>query len=212
MPVERSRALAGMEKSELNIRFITENNLSDWIVEGSPLHPAYQYLSAIHRADYLRVYFMHHYGGGYADIKHISSSWIPSWDNLFKSDKWAIGYREIGPRGVAMVPSLNYIRLLLNWKHLIGNCAYIFQPGTPFTTEWLFLTNKFLDKKLDILIANPASVPEDYKGRIIGHKSSLYPIRWSEMLGNIFHPLCLKYSNNILYSLPSPDFNSNYDI
>ena len=34
-----------------------------------PIHPAYNFLSNIHRSDYLRCYFMHILGGGYADIK-----------------------------------------------------------------------------------------------------------------------------------------------
>ena len=161
MPPERLKALLGMERSGLRVEFISQQNLNDWVVKESPLHSAYPFLSAIHRADYLRVYFMHHYGGGYADIKHISSSWIPSWNNLFESEKWAVGYREVGPRGVAMVPSISYIILLWNWKHLIGNGAYIFKPGTKFTTEWLSLSNKLLDSKLLELISNPASVPED---------------------------------------------------
>lgn len=212
MPPERLKALEGMKRSGLSVEFITQRNLNDWIIKESPLHPAYPFLSAIHRADYLRVYFMHHYGGGYADIKYINSSWIPSWDNLFDSDKWAVGYREIGPRGVAMVPSISYLRLLWNWKYLIGNGAYIFKPGTDFTNEWLNLSNHFLNNKLVELTSNPAKVPEDYKGRLDGDRRSLYPIRWSELLGNIFHPLCLKYSEMINYDLPRPNFYINYDI
>jgi len=212
MPPERIKALAGMERSGLSVEFITQKNLNDWIVKECPLHSAYPFLSAIHRADYLRVYFMHHYGGGYADIKHINSSWIPSWNNLFESEKWAVGYREVGPRGVAIVPSISYIRLLWNWKYLIGNGAYIFKPSTNFTTDWLNLSNQFLDSKLLELRSNPASVPEDYKGKPTGNSRSLYPIRWSELLGNIFHPLCLKYSKMISYDLPRPNFDANYDV
>lgn len=212
MPIERNNALRGMCKSGLEVEFITQNNLSEWIVKGHPLHSAYPYLSAIHRADYLRVYFMHHYGGGYSDIKHINNSWIVSWNKLFESDKWAIGYREVGPRGVAIIPSIKYIYLLWHWKVLIGNCAYIFKPGTAFTNEWLKLSNEFLDSKLVDLKLNPANVPEDYRGRPFVGGHSKYPVRWTELLGNIFHPLCLKYSNFILYDLPHPDFNSNYEV
>ncbi len=211
MPAERIRALQSMKKSGLSIEFINQTNLPYWIVDGHPLHSAYPYLSAIHRADYLRVYFMHHYGGGYSDIKHIDNSWIPAWDSLFETEKWAIGYREIGPRGVAIVPSINYIRLLWNWKNLIGNGAYIFKPGTLFTEKWLNLSNQFLDNKLNDLILNPAREPEDYRGKFNGVDKSLYPIRWSELLGNIFHPLCLRYSEKILYDLPRPNFHVNYD-
>jgi hypothetical protein len=27
-----------------------------------------------------------------------------------------------------------------------------------------------------------------------------YPLKWTELLGNIFHPLCLKYHKNLLYA------------
>jgi hypothetical protein len=46
-----------------------------------PLHPAFKYLSYVHKSDYLRSYFMHFYGGGYADIKKYSSN--NNWKECF---------------------------------------------------------------------------------------------------------------------------------
>src|SRR5689334_3269690 len=34
-------------------------------------HPAYDYLSLVHRADYLRLYLLHRYGGIYLDMDTI---------------------------------------------------------------------------------------------------------------------------------------------
>ena len=212
IPKNRLLALNSLTNSNLKVTFIDKNNLSNWILPTFQLHPAYEYLSAIHRADYLRVYFMHHYGGGYSDIKYLSSSWLPSWYELNNTDKFAVGYKEIGPKGVAIVPSLRYIHLLINWEKLIGNCAYIFKPDTEFTIEWIDNTHKLLDSKLFNLKLNPAKLPEDYYGKLINGIKSQYPIRWSEMLGNIFHPLCLKYKDRLIYSLPRPDFHINYDV
>ena len=53
---------------------MNRENLSSWIAEKSPLHPAYNYLSSVHKADYLRCYLMHHHGGAYSDIKVIENS------------------------------------------------------------------------------------------------------------------------------------------
>ena len=212
IPKNRMQALSSFTNSDLDVVFIDKNHLKKWILPNYPLHPAYEYLSAIHRADYLRVYFMHHYGGGYSDIKYINSSWKTAFENLINSDKLAIGYREIGPKGVAIVPSLIYLKLVLNWHKLIGNCSYIFKPYTKFTYEWLELTNTLLDSKIPQLKKYPAEAPEDYFRRKINGIRSNYPIRWSEMLGNIFHPLCLKYKESLLYSLPEPDFKTNYDV
>lgn len=63
----------------------------------APLHKAFQYLSPVHKSDYLRAYFMHFYGGGYADIKHIHFNWFAYFEKLYNGpqDKYAIGYHEI---------------------------------------------------------------------------------------------------------------------
>jgi len=217
MPIARGKALESMKNSGLEVSFITQKNLHEWIVADSPLHLSYPYLSAVHRADYLRVYFMHHYGGGYSDIKNINDSWLHARDQLLNSNKYGVGYREVGPKGVAMIRSWRYIILLYRWRLLLGNGAYIFKPHSRFTFEWLRLTEEFLDKKYVELKKNPASHPEDYSGRklksnqVVKGYSSSYPIRWSEMLGDIFHPLCLKYSSDLLNTLPAPDLVSSYD-
>ena len=59
-----------------NIVFIDKNNLKDYILTEHPLHEGYQYLSPIQKGDYLKCYFMHHYGGGYSDIKQTSKPWM----------------------------------------------------------------------------------------------------------------------------------------
>ena len=217
MPDARRRALRTMSSSKLDVCLITKNNLAQWEVKGNPIHPAYAYLSAVHRADYLRVYFMHHYGGGYSDIKNINDSWVPAVDDLINSNAFGVGYKEVGPRGVAMLRSWKYILLVLNWKYLLGNGAYIFKPGTEFTKKWLERTEICLSRKLNELKSNPARHPEDYKGRKLSKEGghlidySKYPLRWSEMLGDIFHPLCYEYRGELLNSLPAPDLNSDYD-
>ena len=85
------------------IILITKDNLSEWILKDYPLHEAYTYLSSVHKADYLRCYFMHHYGSGYTDIKYQTGSWLNSFNKLNNdTNAIGIGYKEING-GVAII-------------------------------------------------------------------------------------------------------------
>jgi hypothetical protein len=186
---------------------ITQNNLKEWIKENYPLHPAYNYLSSVHKADYLRCYFMYHYGGGYTDIKFQTGSWTESFNKLNNSPtSIAIGYKEING-GVAQVHDQKlYEEMRKVYYKLIGNCAYIFRRNTFFTKEWYNQTHKKLDEKFEELKKNPAKSHRDSKGSLINNVFSKYPLEWSEILGRIFHPLVYKYNDQILQGLPTPIF------
>lgn len=198
---QRKNCLENFKKiSETNVILITTENLNNYILESEPLHPAYEYLSFTHRADYLRTYFMNFYGGGYSDIKMTTGSWISSFNELNNNkDKWIIGYAEKSPDCIA-----GPIELKNNWKDLIGNCAYICVPQTELTREWYSEMIKLLDTKLEQLKKFPATFPQD-RAEISNGK---YPIKWNEMLGNIFHRISFKYKDKILNTLPTPIFNS----
>ena len=194
--------------TQCNIVFIKEIELSQYILVSEPLHPAFQYLSATHKTDYLRTYFMHFYGGGYCDIKKTGGSWLHAFDeiaNLDSSDIFCCGYPEIGENGVA------HGSLRTEWQKLIGNCSYIFKPNTEFTKEWYSTMLQLLDEKMDILREYFVTCGGNIHPQANYEYDSQdgYPIGWSEMLGNIFHPLVFKYHTKILRILPSPDF-TNY--
>jgi hypothetical protein len=59
------------------VKVITPTLLPYFVLPDHPLHPAYKFLSAAHKADYLRCYLMHFYGGGYSDIKHLHFDFQP---------------------------------------------------------------------------------------------------------------------------------------
>jgi hypothetical protein len=181
-----------MKVSECEVKLINKDNLPRYILPEHPLHVAYQYLSETHKADYLRTYFMNFYGGGYSDIKKTTGSWIKSFNILRNSpDKWICGYKEIGPNGVP------FESLADKWEELVGNGAYICKPQTPFTEEWYSNMISLMDKKLELLKENPATYPQDK-----AEEGNGYPIRWSEMLGEIFHQVCYKYKEHVLNMLP----------
>ena len=179
--------------SGIEVKLITPKNLPDYIKESDPLPDAYQYLSCVHRADYLRTYFMYHYGGGYADIKTASESWVNAFERLEHSEAYAIGYPEVGFYGVANqdIQNINLKKdTTFYWRYMIGNCAYICRPYTPFTAEWYSETRKRVINFTEQLRMHPATDP-------FGRNSD-YPIPWSYILGQVFHPLCLKYHDRLL--------------
>jgi hypothetical protein len=167
------------------------------MIPSSPFHPAFEFLSETHKADYLRMYFMHYYGGGYADIKKQTSSWSESYNKLINTHLIGIGYQEMDKSGIAYLPVAEY------WQSLIGNCSYIFKPNTYFTRKWLNDVHLLLDTKFEELKKNPSSCPQDCKEKGIG-----YPIEWNEMLGRIFHRLNYDFKEEISIDLPPPIFNN----
>jgi hypothetical protein len=194
MPDTRKQALAVMGSiTQCKIVFVTKENLSQFILPDHPIHEAYQYLSEVHKSDYLRTYFMHFYGGGYSDVKFQSGSWIPSFHYMQRmNDAWICGYKEVSPEAVACDEVKDM------WEQLIGNGCYICKPKTPLTTKWYTRMVALLDERLPELKAHPAKHPRDCKGNPNG-----YPMGWNEMLGKIFHKVCSEHTNHILHTLPS---------
>lgn len=194
IPPNRLVGIKSLEKvSGVEVKLITPQSLRDYIKEDDPLPEAYKYLSFVHRADYLRTYFMYHHGGGYADIKPATASWVNAFAKLEQSEAYAIGYPEVGFYGVANqdVQNANLKRdTTIYWRYMIGNCAYICRPYTPFTAEWYCETKKRVVNFTEQLKMHPAIDPF---GRNNG-----YPIPWSFILGQVFHPLCLKYHDKLL--------------
>jgi len=201
MSEARKRCLESIKKN-IGVKHIhiTDENLKEYIKPEAPLHEAYQYLCAVHRADYLRCYLMHHYGGGYTDVKQTDYSWEPYFKELDAAkDKWLLGYKEASSDGAAYFLGKPEDEKLVkdNWEKLIGNCAYICRANTPFTKEWYESTNKELDKHLEALKKNPSKLARN-SSRITPE----YPIEWAGILGAIFHPLCVKYHDKLIQSLP----------
>jgi hypothetical protein len=199
MSDNRRKALQSIiDNSQCKVKLITENNINEYILPNEPLHPGFQYLSHVHKADYLRCYFMHFYGGGYNDIKQLNTSWKYYFNKLNNDPNlWIIGYKEVGPGGAAILPGELGKKLKDNWQKLIGNGCYICKPNTPFTQKWYQILLKEMDNNLDKLKLSPASNPRDHSGM------SNYPLKWTQILGDIFHPLCLEFSDNIDNSLPT---------
>ena len=59
------------------VKVVTTPLLPYFVLPDAPLHKGYEYLTTMQKVDYTRGYFMHFYGGGYADIKHIHYDYLP---------------------------------------------------------------------------------------------------------------------------------------
>jgi hypothetical protein len=172
-----------LEISEAHVIYVTVNNLNKFILEEQPFHKAYNFLSVIHKSDYLRCYFMNFYGGGYSDIKKPSGSWKKSFEDLKNSDKWINGYKWEEED-----------KSLYNW---IGNGAYIAKSNTPLTNEWYSEILKYLDHNLDIIKTYPATHYRDS----LETSNNKYPVKWATM-GIILNKLTDKYNDKLIRTLP----------
>jgi hypothetical protein len=205
--VESARSTCGVE-------FVLKvaNEVHDLELNDHPFHEAYEYLSLTHKADYLRTYVMHHHGGGYSDVKMLSFDWNPYFDELERSDALAMGYREIRAMDIAVVPNDPMAFEIKNhYAQLMGNGNYIFKPNTAFTREWMERLHLKLDEKFQDLKHNPARHPQEFKNaRFIDGSVSNYPLRWAEILGEIFHKVCYLNRHNVLIELPRFTEVKNY--
>eukprot|EP00123_Amoebidium_parasiticum_P016865 comp23616_c0_seq1/m.40179 comp23616_c0_seq1/g.40179 ORF comp23616_c0_seq1/g.40179 comp23616_c0_seq1/m.40179 type:complete len:350 (-) comp23616_c0_seq1:611-1660(-) len=193
----------------VNMTVLTEDNLASFNIKEDPMHPAVfeNDLSKNHLVDYLRVYFMHHYGGGYHDIKPNNGSWARSF-NIFEQDPnvWMYGIHEFGPYGVACDPgyaaSMNTTCDLVkaSWKGLACNGAYIMRPKTAMTAAWLRIVNERLSSKYEQLKKHPAPTPRCCT-TWLGQDAKGYPFQWAEMHGGAFHPVQSRYLGHIRHGL-----------
>ena len=194
--------LNGLESIKINSKvnhvLVTDDILSKYVVDNHPLHEGYQYLSDVHKADYLRTYFMHHHGGGYTDIKPCLWDWNQYFDQLESSNAFGIGAPE-DEFELSVTPKQRPW-LGQHWDKLMSNDLYIFKPNTEFTTLWYNTLLEVMDKKLDRLKAYPAKDPREAADTFV----TKYPIQWGEILLEIFHPLCYKYTDKLIKTMPLP--------
>jgi hypothetical protein len=73
----------GFAANTPEVKVITPVLLPFFILPDHPLHEGFEYLSGVHKSDYLRSYLMNFYGGGYSDIKHIQYDYLPYFKQLF---------------------------------------------------------------------------------------------------------------------------------
>ena len=191
------------ENSGVNVILVDNDSLNEYILDDYPLHEGFQYLSDVHKADYLRTYFMHFYGGGYTDIKPCNWDWNQYFNALQDSDAYGIGAPE--DEGELSVTVKQRPWLGKYWQHLMTNDLYIFKPQTNFTQQWYNTLIKIMDSKIENLKIHPAKHPREAADTVVTN----YPIEWGEILLEIFHPLCFFHTDKLIKAMPYP-VTSNY--
>lgn len=203
---KRRKSLEALRRQnhDIELRLITPESLEDNLAPGHPLHPAYQYLSTNHRSDYLRAYFMHHYGGAYADIKPFKGNFTHLISMINEtSDSWGGGAPERDPNHVSAASGPLGDEQRRNFALVPYPAAFAFRPRTPLTSEWLAEVERRLNYFSDLLEARPAVDP-------FGMKAG-YPVPWNSLHGSIFGPLCLKYHERlVLDESIEPDLQGGY--
>lgn len=211
----RARNLESMKKVLGNVQLITNKSLEEYIVPSDPIPDAYWNLSLTHRADFLRFYFMYHYGGGYADIKNYTKSWDRYFDRFDENPKLEIiGTRETSRDGVFE------FELKSGYHELLCFGWFIMRRGCVLSKMMRDRAYKTLREFESRLAENPAKVPRDHLNMELEDGSlSKYPLRWGKIGGSVFHPMIAKRlsmlspiekANHINYDLPGWDFKDNY--
>ena len=200
--VRRHALFVLRETCGCNNLLITPDFLKEFEVEDDPFHEGYPFLSFTHRSDYLRSYFMYHYGGAYSDIKPYSFDWNPYFAQLEESDKDFIGAQEACEEHVASDDPL--IRQAYN--KLASVTVFIYKPKSPFAKLWKDATKVKMDSILEELRLHDGS----YHPRAVSSGAMCdpsvegrgYPLEWSELLGSLLHPLQYHNQEKYLTGIP----------
>jgi len=193
-----------VENISVPVILITYCNYKSFEKKDYPINKSFEYLSGVHKSDYFRVYMLKHYGGGYHDIKWRNDSWEDEWDkDNWSNDEniWMYGRREKNKNAVGYPPGKKDIQE--EYKKLITMCFIICKKNTVFTNELLQNIENILDEKYDKLLINPGinSAGYYFENPFDIVKENSYPLRWLEILGEIFHPLMFKYNKHIKFGL-----------
>lgn len=152
---------------------LTPRNLAAYVPDP---HPAYPYLHLAHRADYLRCYLLHHYGGIYLDADTVC---LRSLEGLFEE----LGDDDVAQAQEAGVDAVGYDGT--PWGEYIGiSCMGPFRPQSDITTMWFNSLHGTLQRHL----------PE-----VVTQKTDVF--YWQEILRDIVLPISLAYRSRISKAL-----------
>jgi len=213
MSENRTRAFESLV-SNINVPvvLIDRENYKSFEVPGNPFHKGFLYLSATHKSDYMRVYMLYHYGGGYHDIKYRNTGWEQEWEKddwILDDNVWMYGRTEFYSQWIGVKPGEPDIRKFHN--SLISMNYIISKKKTPYLKELLEKIHQLLDEKLDKLVKYPGYESGYYNDRLYDPvPEHSYPFRWSEIGAEIHHALMLKYKDHIKHGLPDVDSTKWY--
>lgn len=193
---------------------VTNENIDQIEKINSPFHKSFPYLSDVHKSDYIRIYLLHHYGGGWHDIKATEISFTDVWTEFIDSEIYMIGHpeREGGP---ATVFDKEKRWMPDYWRDLISVTSWVGKPNTKLSEAMLTGIEALLEEHFEALKKHPAKHSREKKvigksklakifirlKNFITNRNNNYPLPWT-VFGNIFHPLNYQYRNHISLKLP----------
>lgn len=187
MSENRKRCLGLIKKnSKVEVVLVTQDNLYEFEISNHKIHKGFKYLSDVNKSDYLRGYFMHHYGGGYTDIKQIDYDWNIYFDMLENSSKEFVGYQEKDPLDIVYEPARKH------YSELAGSGSFIHKPYSSITNYLVNEQNRMMDERYESLKNNPGTYhPYAKYGGIHDYinkfEDSKYPFTWNELIGYNWH-------------------------
>jgi hypothetical protein len=189
---------------------VTDANVHTFVKPDHPLHEAWPYLSGVHKSDYIRAYLLHHYGGGYHDVKYRSHSWRGQWEAFANDRIWIKGRREQCPGYIGYdVDRPHETRFVQAHYHDLVTMGWVIcRPHTPYTRRLLEYIESKLDFHLPKLRMYPSVCSSGYYANRPFDKvpsDQAYPLRWLELMGEKFHLLMWEYKDHIEYGLPDAD-------
>lgn len=190
----RQKSLDELQRQAgLELRVIRDP--SEIVVPGAPFHSAFHDLHAVHKSDYVRAYLMHHYGGIYADVKRFPRSLNPVLRQLNDdAGKLVAGYREVTSEYVPDLAHELGRAIRRHYRAVMGPSGFVCRPRSQFTAEWMRELHARLDyysgslREADAAACDPYAAPD------------AYPIRWSEILGDIIQPLSMKHQCHMYFT------------
>jgi len=194
MSSDQKKCFDSMVNTGLRVEIVTEQNVHQFEHPMFPIHPGFAYLSATHKSDYLRCYFMHVHGGAYSDVKMHAhgASWVKHAAQMWADENtWMVGAQEDHDT----VQDLHEVADNL-WR-VLRVTEFICRPRTPLTQEWFQELHRRMDNRLNDLNRFPARTPQQV--RTVQYP---YPFRWAEILCEILHPIMLKYAHHLRRGLP----------
>lgn len=195
---------------EIPIILITHKNYKCFVKNDFPLHKAFQYLTGNHKTDYFKCYLMHHYGGACHDIKSRILSWKNEWEKdnwLYDDNIWMYGRIEKNENVIGYPPEMKHIKKEFNKLVTMG--WIICKNHTQYTSDLLNNVTQILEDNCDKLLKFPGVESAGYRDDNRDMAIS-YPLRWLQVMGEIFHPLMITYCDHIKFGLPDANKSKKY--